>query len=166
MFSVFGVFLVLYVLEHILGARSEEQHAAEVLSKVLEHGSLQQPLALPAGPTAIAPEGHPVQLPQTQTPQGPASPAAQPAQFPQALPSDLPPFPAGWKGGLPPGWEYSEPVQPAVSQRAQALVTQLWTQGEGTHTTEMTAGQWTTYNAEHVRGGKKGIVAYRPKKAA
>jgi hypothetical protein len=125
----------------------------------------QLPVAL--APTAVAPTGAPIVLPQVATPTGPASPAASPTPFPAALPANLPPFPAGWGGGQPPGWVYSVPVTPAVAARAQALVSQLWATGAGTHTTEMTGGVWTTYNAEYSDAAhkRKGVVAYKPKVA-
>lgn len=124
------------------------------------------PAALPVAlaPTATAPTGAPVAMPQIPTPTGPASPAASPTPFPAALPANLPTFPAGWAGGQPPGWVYAH-VTPAVAQRAQALLSQLWSTGQGTHTTEMTGGVWTTYNAEFSNAAKtmKGVTAYQPK---
>jgi hypothetical protein len=56
-------------------------------------------------------------------------------------------------------------VTPAVAQRAQALLSQLWSTGQGTHTTEMTGGVWTTFNAEFSNAAKtmKGVTAYQPK---
>jgi len=103
-------------------------------------------------------------MPQIPTPTGPASPAASPTPFPAALPANLPTFPAGWAGGQPPGWVYAH-VTPAVAQRAQALLSQLWSTGQGTHTTEMTGGVWTTFNAEFSNAAKtmKGVTAYQPK---
>jgi hypothetical protein len=125
------------------------------------------PLPVALAPTATAPTGAPVVMPQIPTPTGPASPAASPTPFPAALPANLPPFPANWGGGQPPGWVYSTPVLPAVSARAQALLPQLWATGVGTHTTEMTGGVWTTYNAEWSNAAKtmKGVTAYKPKVA-
>jgi len=139
-------------------------HPANVITPT---GAPAAALPVALAPTATAPTGAPIALPQIATPTGPASPAASPTPFPAALPANLPPFPAGWGGGQPPGWVYSTPVTPAVASRAQALVRQLWATGAGTHTTEMTGGVWTTYNAEYSDAAhtRKGVVAYRPKVA-
>jgi hypothetical protein len=79
-----------------------------------------------------------------------------PAPWPQVVPDDLERFPG-------PGWEYDEPPPPAVQQRAAQLVSQLWKQGSGSYKTEQTAGRWITYQAQKVRSGKNGVVAYRLK---
>lgn len=88
----------------------------------------------------------------------PASPTrtlpGPPAPWPQVLPPDLPPFPGR-------GWEYDEPPPRAVQQRAGQLVHELWARGKGSSKTEQTAGRWITYQAQIVRSGKKGVVAYR-----
>ncbi len=86
-------------------------------------------------------------------PQLPPAPASTPP-WPQVTPTGLPPFPGS-------GWEYDEPPPAAVKQRAAALVAQLWKAGSGTHKIEQTAGRWIAYRAELLRGGTKGVVAYR-----
>jgi hypothetical protein len=189
MLDVLGVFFVLKILRTLFGIDSPEKDAAKAIADVhqaaAEHAAaaaqtaaaaaaMAAPAAAPAAAatapvtaTAVAPSGAPVTLPATTaTPQGAASPAVQPAPFPAAKP-DLPPFPAGWAGGQPPGWEYAEDskhhVSPAIVARAQALLPQLWATGAGTHTQEMTGGVWVTYNAESHSAGKKGVTAYWPK---
>ena len=180
-----GVFFWFLVLRHLLGQTSEEHQAAEAMAKVLEHQgnanaqelkaaaaaastAPQLPAAstAPVVPQAVSPTGAPIALPSAVvTPKGTASSAASPAPFPAVPPPSLPAFPAGWAGGQPPGWVYAEPVSSAVAARAQALLPQLWATGAGTHTQEMTGGQWTVYNAENMGHGK-GVTAYRPKAAA
>lgn len=87
----------------------------------------------------------------------PSSPAVPVAPlWPSAVPPDLPPFPGD-------GWEYDAPVSTPVVQRAVALVPVLWAQGQGAHTTEMTAGHWVTYLAEWLNG-KHGVTAWRLKR--
>jgi hypothetical protein len=78
--------------------------------------------------------------------------------WPQVVPSGLPPFPGS-------GWEFDEPPPPEVHQRAAALVNQLWARGAGTWKTELTAGRWITYQAQIVSSGRKGVVAYRQRRA-
>jgi hypothetical protein len=81
-----------------------------------------------------------------------------PKPWPQALPAGLPPFPAGW--------EYDNPPSAAVRTRAWQLLDSLWKQGQGSSTTELTAGAWKIYRAEITAGGKRGVVAYRVKQGA
>lgn len=52
----------------------------------------------------------------------------------------------------------------AVQQRAKSLVSQLWARGNGASKIELTGGRWIAFRAELVRGGKKGVVAYRTKR--
>ena len=105
--------------------------------------------------------GQPEPLPAIPPMPGPVppipglSPVIVAPPYPSAIPPDLPPFPDGW--------EYDEPVSAAVGQRAAALLSSLWAQGEGAHTAEMTAGHWVTYRAEIVAGGKHGVTAWRVK---
>jgi len=100
--------------------------------------------------TALPPGVTPASLPPGAVP--------QPAPWPSVTPTDLPAFPGS-------GWEFDEPPPLVVQQRAQQLVSPLWTRGAGSFQTEQTAGRWITYRAEVVRSGKKGIVAYRLKAA-
>lgn len=86
-------------------------------------------------------------------------PAPQAPPWPQALPSGLPKFPGS-------GWEFDEPPPPAVQQRAGQLVDSLWRQGSGAFRIEQTAGRWIAYQAQIVASGKKGVVAYRERRAA
>jgi peptidoglycan hydrolase-like protein with peptidoglycan-binding domain len=98
--------------------------------------------------------------PRRQLPQGPrARRAGPPPPWPQVVPAGLPPFPGS-------GWEFDEPPPPPVQQRAMQLLSQLWARGAGTHKTEQTAGRWITYQAQIVRSGKRGVVAYRERKPA
>jgi Putative peptidoglycan binding domain len=90
----------------------------------------------------------------------------EPKQLPSGgIKTTTPPWPAVVPGELPrfpgAGWEFDEPPPPAVQQRAGALVSPLWARGSGAYQTEMTAGRWITYQAQVVRSGKKGVVAYR-----
>lgn len=87
-----------------------------------------------------------------------AKASATPAPWPQAMPAGLPAFPSGW--------EYSKPVTPEVRTRAWQLLSELWKRGSGATRTELTAGNWITYRAEITAGGKRGVVAYRPKVGA
>lgn len=100
------------------------------------------------------PEGAPPRrLPPPSPPEAPPPPPAPP-------PGTLPPtFPG-------PAWEYDEPPPVAVQQRAKALLSELWSRGEGAYTSAMTDGRWITYRAEIVRSGKKGVVAYRVRSGA
>ncbi len=82
----------------------------------------------------------------------------EPTAWPQAVPSGLPAFPSGW--------EYAEPVTPAVRTRAWQLLDELWKRGSGSTKVELTAGTWITYRAEITKGSKRGVVAYRPKRRA
>lgn len=85
-----------------------------------------------------------------------ALPSSTTTPWPQVLPDGLPPFPGA-------GWEYDEPPPKEVQQRAQQLVNPLWTEGNGASRTEKTGARWITYRAELVKGGTKGVVAYRVK---
>lgn len=87
----------------------------------------------------------------------PGSPIRYTPPWPQARPSGLPPFPGS-------GWEFDEPVPLAVQQRAAQLVDALWAKGNGTSRVEQTAGRWVAYQAQVVASGRKGVVAYRPKR--
>lgn len=82
----------------------------------------------------------------------------QPPPWPQAMPPGLPPFPGGW--------QYDNPPPQVVQNRAWQLLPILWKTGPKSRKTEQTAGRWITYVAEPVKGGKKGVVAYRPKPGA
>jgi hypothetical protein len=187
-----GLFVLFAILEKWMG--SEEEHAAKALTKVLEHQgqanadelhaanaqaaavltaapAVVAPAALPAhatpaaAPTTTVPLAAPATTPVVTTPAGPATPAAAPQPFPVAVPPSLPAWPDNFQGGAPPaGWKFS-PTPPAVVQRAWALLNQLWKTGAGSHVAEMTAGQWTLYNAEAHANGVKGVTAYTPAKA-
>lgn len=87
------------------------------------------------------------------TPSTPVAPT-----WPSSVPPTLPPFPGD-------AWEPDQPVPTPVVQRAVALVPQLWGQGEGTHTFEMTAGHWVAYLAQ-LLNGKHGVTAWRLKSPA
>jgi hypothetical protein len=43
---------------------------------------------------------------------------------------------------------------------------ELWRYGAGTRKTEMTGARWITYVATDMPGGKRGVVAYRPRPSA
>lgn len=88
-------------------------------------------------------------------PQAASVPAAVPAPppWPQVVPAGLPPFPGS-------GWVPDQPPPAPVVQRANQLLSQLWSAGAGTFKTEQTAGRWITYKASPM-GTKKGVVAYR-----
>lgn len=88
----------------------------------------------------------------------PGSPISYTPPWPQAAPTGLPPFPGA-------GWEFDEPPPPAVQQRARQLVDALWAQGSGAFRIEQTAGRWIAYQAQVVASGKRGVVAYRQKRA-
>jgi hypothetical protein len=106
------------------------------------------------GKSTSAPSRTPERLPPSNPGQVTSTPP-----WPQVVPSGLPPFPG-------PGWEFDEPPPAAVQQRAAALVNQLWARGSGTFKIEQTAGRWIAYRAEVVASGKKGVVAFRQKRAA
>lgn len=92
----------------------------------------------------------------------PGSPISVPTStppWPQVVPETLPSFPG-------PGWEFDEPPPPAVQERARALLSTLWARGSGASKIEQTAGRWIAYQAQVVASGKKGVVAYRERKAA
>lgn len=107
----------------------------------------------PSAPQQPAPRP----APQLPVPSGQNTSTAPP--WPQVVPSGLPPFPGS-------GWEYDEPPPAAVQQRAGQLLQQLWNRGSGAWKTEQTAGRWITYQAAVVASGKKGVVAFRQKRAA
>lgn len=88
----------------------------------------------------------------------PGSPIDYTPPWPQTPPSGLPPFPGS-------GWEFDEPPPPPVQQRARQLVDALWAQGSGAFRIEQTAGRWIAYQAQIVSSGRKGVVAYRQKRA-
>lgn len=87
-----------------------------------------------------------------------AAAQAAPKPWPVSAPSSLPPFPSGW--------EYAEPVTPAVRTRAWQLLSELWKRGAGATSVEQTGGAWITYRAEVTKGNKRGVVAYRVKSLA
>ncbi len=89
----------------------------------------------------------------------PGSPISYTPPWPQTAPSGLPPFPGS-------AWEFDEPPPAAVQQRARQLVDSLWAQGSGAFRVEQTAGRWIAYQAQVVASGRKGVVAYRQKRAA
>lgn len=97
--------------------------------------------------------------PTSSTTAPPSSPPATTPEWPQVVPAGLPPFPGS-------GWEYDEPPPPAVQQRAGQLVSALWAKGSGASKIEQTAGRWIAYRAEVVASGRKGVVAYRERRAA
>ena len=95
----------------------------------------------------------------TPAPAPPARPEpGPPAPWPAVVPSGLPPFPGS-------GWEYDEPPPLAVQMRARQLLSELWAKGQGNWRVEKTAGRWIVYRAEITRGNKRGVVAYREKRA-
>ena len=95
--------------------------------------------------------------PPPYVPYRPPLPGPQP--WPQVVPPDLPKFPG-------PGWEYDEPPPPDVKARAAQLREQLWKLGQGSSKTEQTGGRWVSYQAQIVRSGAQGVVAYRLKRQA
>ena len=101
-------------------------------------GAEQERAPAPTGPRAL-----------------PTSTEATP--WPQVVPPGLPAFPSGW--------EYDNPPPKEVQARAKALLDTLWQGGSGTKIQEQTAGRWITYRAEITKGNKRGVVAYRVKKA-
>lgn len=88
----------------------------------------------------------------------PGSPITYTPPWPQATPTGLPKFPGS-------SWEFDEPPPAAVQQRARQLVDTLWAQGSGAFRVEQTAGRWIAYQAQIVASGRKGVVAYRQKRA-
>ena len=107
------------------------------------------PVPLPPGPLPSPVVFHPAVMPAPSPIVVPVAPPAWPA----VLPPGLPAFPG-------PGWVPDSPPPAPVIARAGALLPQLWRQGQGTHTTEQTAGRWITYLATMI-GTKKSVVAYR-----
>ncbi len=110
-------------------------------------------------PTIFHPHPHPAAQPHPYAPPGsipiayhPTVAPAPPA-WPAVLPDGLPPFPG-------PGWVPDSPPPQPVVARAFALLPLLWQRGEGSKTTEQTAGRWITYVARMV-GAKKSVLAYR-----
>lgn len=95
--------------------------------------------------------------PRATTPAAAPAPSPTAPPWPQVVPAGLPPFPSGW--------EPDEPVGAGVASRALALMPELWRYGRGTRKTEKTGGRWITYVATAM-GEKKGVVAFRLKKAA
>lgn len=91
---------------------------------------------------------------------GPA-PGPRPGPAPSSAPSSAPAptFPGAQ-------WEYDEPPPAAVKARARELLTPLWAAGKGAHQVEQTGGRWIAYQSQITRGNKKGVVAYRLKRAA
>lgn len=110
---------------------------------LLSRGGLQPaPFAVPPMTPGLSP------VPKGGTP---------PVVWPSTPPATLPAFPSGW--------EYDEPPPPEVVRRATQLLPTLWAQGSGSRRQEMTGGRWITYVAEVVRGGSRGVTAYRVKTA-
>lgn len=97
----------------------------------------------------------------TTPPWGVPAPERQgpPPPWPAVAPSGLPPFPGS-------GWEYDEPPPGPVVARARQLVNELWARGQGSYRQEQTAGRWIVYRAEITRGNKRGVVAYRERRAS
>lgn len=118
-------------------------------------GKNQGSTALQPQPIGPGPDPYPY-MPPEQLPAG--LPVSYTPPWPQATPKDLPPFPGA-------GWEPDEPPPAAVKNRAWALLEQLWGKGKGAYRIEQTAGRWIAYRAEIMASGKKGVVAYRQKKA-
>jgi hypothetical protein len=54
-------------------------------------------------------------------------------------------------------------VPPEVVHRAQGLLPGLWAKGAGTKQTELVGSRWITFQAQYMRGAKRGVVAYRVK---
>jgi len=89
--------------------------------------------------------------------------------LPQPQPSPLQPAPSP-KPIPPPGaldvtWPSTPPatLPLEVQQRAVQLLPQLWAQGSGSRRVELIGGRWITLVAEVVRGGSKGVTAWRVK---
>jgi hypothetical protein len=81
---------------------------------------------------------------------------ATPVAWPQAPSDQLPPFPG-------PGWRSAVPTPAAVATRAQQLLPVLWSQGQGAHKIELTAGSWTAYRADQMGPGIRGVTAWVPR---
>jgi hypothetical protein len=83
--------------------------------------------------------------------------AKAPTPWPAALPAGLPAFPGGWEADNPP--------PPDVVTRAWQLLPILWQQGAGARKTEFIGGRWITFVAATHAGNKKGVTAFRVKRA-
>jgi hypothetical protein len=101
------------------------------------------------------PQPQPSPLQPAPSPKPIPPPGALDVTWPSTPPATLPPFPAGW--------EYDEPPPLEVQQRAVQLLPQLWAQGSGSRRVELIGGRWITLVAEVVRGGSKGVTAWRVK---
>lgn len=113
------------------------------------------PAASPGSPAAQAAEQHAQAADQLHAQAALQNAAAKvPPPFPQAVPAGLPPFPSS-------GWVPAVPTPAAVTVRAVQLLPILWQSGAGTRKTEMTAGQWITFLATAMQGGKKGVTAWK-----
>jgi peptidoglycan hydrolase-like protein with peptidoglycan-binding domain len=111
-----------------------------------------------SSPSQTTPETAPPALPPAGPTEGPPAAPPAPAPWPSIVPSGLPPFPSS-------AWEYDEPPPPEVQSRARALLSELWARGSGAWRAEKTGGRWIVYRAEIVRGGKRGVVAFRERAA-
>jgi hypothetical protein len=84
--------------------------------------------------------------------------SAQPPPQPQPAHA-VKPLPGGWKA-------HPSPIPTSVVSRAWALLSGLWSQGEGSYQIETAAWQQNMqpydvlFRAEHHAGGKKGVTAY------
>lgn len=119
------------------------------------------------GGTVVPQTTTPAETPTATPPQASlaptVSPLAQQASIQPGTPTpgttsadpSLPPFPSGW--------EPDDPVPPEVVARANALLSSLWSQGNGSTTREMTGGRWITYKATDMGNGVKGVTAWRVK---
>jgi hypothetical protein len=104
-------------------------------------------------------------------PSTPPAPKPAPAPSTPSTPASVPSSPSDWVTASAPAelpwpsaWEPDVPAGPAVVARANALLPLLWGRGEGSRTTEQTAGRWTTYVATRM-GDKRGVVVFRPRVA-
>jgi peptidoglycan hydrolase-like protein with peptidoglycan-binding domain len=104
--------------------------------------------------------GTPSPSPAPPKPTTPSTPSPSPA--PASTPSDWVTASAPAELPWPSAWEPDVPAGPAVVARANALLPLLWGRGEGSRTTEQTAGRWTTYVATRM-GDKRGVVVFRPR---
>lgn len=83
--------------------------------------------------------------------------AKVPTPWPAAMPAGLPAFPSGWEADQPPPSE--------VVTRAWQLLPELWKSGAGARKTEFVGGRWITFVASTHAAGKKGVTAFRVKRA-